>query len=622
MKNILYILIGFICLAFLTFGSGCILNARVYDLNLDISKSQILNYEFSSELLKLRFQESITNQEDLGSEVNLLIMESNVLNSDTNSLNKNLSYKEKMGEYFINSIRFLVVKPLIFLNKDNENLKKLQQAFYYEKSQNCTEALKIYNELEKIYNKSRSDDYAFVLLHIGYCQAIVGDIDTSINQFQKVIQEFSGTHFSESSQVLLNILNNNSKKKAKTENSIEDPILLARNYFQLGLYQDSIKEFNKVESLSANDLFIKGRSLEKIGKLQEAVNIYLDLTIGKDEQVAKKANRRLMLIGNFYNGGEELAEISKINAIKINDMEASNFIETSKKQVLTSIVFNKSNREISNQKITNNSDTNTSNQSAPSQFKIDIDPKFKNNPPNYLINQPIVSENKIKNKTVEVKKENLFIQENKKILQPDCLQFTSKSNSKIHKAEKVLLMEGNFVTTYQGVTKATPIDEFKLLESCVINSPFTIGIENQGKLTVKKAEITSNHLLLHTESGIQKVLLKDVMSIIPDSYLENFHYLVVKRQDNNLHYCNFIEVNDSNIYLVSNSGAKISKSLNEIKMIYLGENTSQIQIQTKKDGIFSVRSSINILNSNFEFRDDTDNKIKLHWTNIVKIIAE
>ncbi|MDZ4725691.1 MAG: hypothetical protein SH817_06020 [Leptospira sp.] len=589
----------------------------MFDLDMQLKKSQLLNYEFSSEILKLKFQETILQKEDLGSEVNQLIMESNVMNQSIGHLHNKFTWREKAGEYLINTIHYLVFKPLIYLASENDYLFDLQKAFYLEKNQKCNLAIPIYRNLEINLRKSRGDDHAFVQLHLGYCEAILGNNENAIKNLSSLISEYTGSHFADSGQVMLNIILSNLKKEEKfNKNSLSDSEL-GKKYYDNALFAKAILQFNKLEKLTLDEKYMKARSFERVGRITEASNLYLDIVAEGDSEIAKKANRRLMLIGNFYDGGEEVKDIAKKNAEKLGDTVISEFVESSVSKQTTSLVLETLKKE---EKLDTNQYSFHQEKVIVSDEQIKkvntgLDQKRQTNEKMATTEPPILKNNSPKKQLAEEKNV-------KKSTNNECLQFRSHEGG-IHKAEKVLVLDGKFVTTYLGKTLATPVSDFELLESCKINSPFTIATDKLGKVSVKTATIKDDQMFLETDAGIKIINVADVQSMIPDSILEKIRFIVVRRKDGNFHYCNNIEfIGNKEVRLNSRSGVSVTKNVLDLDYVQLGDNSINFVIIKKDKTLAKSIANLYIKDNLINFNNDLGDLQIISLEDVQKIESE
>jgi hypothetical protein len=83
--------------------------------------------------------------------------------------------------------------------------------------------------------------------------------------------------------------------------------------------------------------------LEELGQSNVAVKEYLALVeSGKvNTEVAKKANRRLLMIGSIYEKNKDLTDYSKSNAEKLGDTEVVKAVEDGSKLILDSVIVEK-----------------------------------------------------------------------------------------------------------------------------------------------------------------------------------------------------------------------------------------------------------------------------------------
>lgn len=652
LKTYLYILLFLVFGLLLLFGTGCILKTQIESLDIRIKKNQLLNYEFSSELLKLRFQEDLMNSDDVVTEVNGIIMESSVMNSSLDGLSNQFGWKEKFGESLINSIHSLVFKPLINVTDDNRYLFGLQKAFYLERNQNCNLAVPIYTDLEIKLRKMSNEDHAFSLLHLGYCLARIGKEEIAIQKLQNLISRYTNTHFAESAQVILNVLTTNIKRSEKLSGKSFNNRNLAMLYYQTGTFKKALHYFDNIEDITDEEKYYKARSNEKIGKIKEATDLYFDLLKSKEVNLAKKVNRRLLVIGNFYNGGETLKKIARENADKMGDTEMVDYVEKSLLKQTKSFVAEKllEEKDAIITSVALDDDYLSKKKIELRLDGVDNDSESKENQKKKttLLNKKI----KEKQKAIEKKEEkvtmnlagkrrendeissssvisdqsgNIKISENKKIEtsdSPDCLQFKS-GRGILQKAEKVLVTDGHFVTIYKGKTVATPQSEFELLESCKINSPFTVSTAENGKFTVKKAIIRAGYLILETESGNKNININEIQSMIPLSIFEEIRFIIIKRKDGNFHYCNNINFsNFPNVVLYSKSGVSLQKNISDLDYIQLGENSKKILLLKKDKSVVATEKKIYIEGNRFEVEDLDGKESEILFDSIQRIDVE
>jgi len=117
---------------------------------------------------------------------------------------------------------------------------------------------------------------------------------------------------------------------------------MAAALFRVGNFADALEKFKKVEDPTPDEKYMMSRSYEETGKIQQAISGYTEaVNGGTDSDSAVKANRRLMLIGNFYNGGKEVREFSQQAAIKQRDTAVLKDVQEGKELQLKPLIVEK-----------------------------------------------------------------------------------------------------------------------------------------------------------------------------------------------------------------------------------------------------------------------------------------
>lgn len=329
-KIISYISAFLIILNLFFVSASSITSAKLVELRLNIQKDQIMNYELSSKALKSKLRQIFLDKDNFNNEIKINILESSILNSNIQDNNFELTSFEKVGLFLVNGVRFISFKPVIDLSSNKRNTILLQYAFYQERTRRYKDASDKYKELEKLLPND-TDEYAFVLLHDGFCLSMLG-LNTDANfQLDKVYNLFPGTHYSENAKLLMDFLKETELKKESLVSLKSNPVLYSKNLYLNGSYEDVLKELEKMPKLTKDLSFIKARSLEELGKTQVAIEEYIPLAKqNENQEIAIKANRRLLLLSNYYSENKELAKISEKNAINLGDKEAVKTIVESK----------------------------------------------------------------------------------------------------------------------------------------------------------------------------------------------------------------------------------------------------------------------------------------------------
>ncbi|MCW7492145.1 hypothetical protein ND861_05685 [Leptospira sp. 2 VSF19] len=318
------------------------MSVKLQELRFGILRDQLMNYELSSQTLRERLKQMFLSKDDYMSEVKVNILESGIMNSETEGLDLKMSWKDRFGLYVINSVRFLNFKPALELEEQQKTIIRLQFAFYMERTRKYPIASKKYQELEESVTSSLSDEMAFTLLHHGYCLVMMGEREKAFLKLSKAIDLFPGTHYAENASLLVSFLEEGEKKKGDLKNKKKSPDELAYSLFQSGDYEETLKTLESLPVLTKDQSYIKARSMEELGKTSNAVKEYIQLVKQKEnKEVAIRANRRLLLIGNFYQENKSLVAFSKEEATKLGDSKAAENIEVGKSLVLKPVIIEK-----------------------------------------------------------------------------------------------------------------------------------------------------------------------------------------------------------------------------------------------------------------------------------------
>ncbi|MDF3820095.1 hypothetical protein P3G55_09305 [Leptospira sp. 96542] len=342
MKKLLFIFSFIFLVVFFIFSSQAIVGVKLQELRFGILRDQLMNYELSSQTLRERLKQMFLSKDDYISEVRVNVLESGIMNSETEALDLKMSLTDKFGLFVINGVRFLNFKSKLELEEQQNTIVRLQFAFYMERTRKYPIASKKYGELEESIKGSLSDEMAFTLLHHGYCLVMMGEREKAFVKLNKTIDLFPGSHYSESASLLLTFLEDGEKKKIELKSKKNQPEELAYMLFQSGDYEETLKTLESLPKLTKDQSYIKARSMEELGKTSNAVKEYIQLVKQKEnKEVSIKANRRLLLIGNFYQENKSLVAFSKEAAVKLGDEKAVKNIEEGKTLVLKPIIIEK-----------------------------------------------------------------------------------------------------------------------------------------------------------------------------------------------------------------------------------------------------------------------------------------
>ncbi|MEM7183461.1 MAG: hypothetical protein AAF518_21310, partial [Spirochaetota bacterium] len=308
-----------------------VIGIKLKQLQQNIEREEILNYQLSSKALEEKFQLLYLGSDNFVREIRNGILESNVLNSKVSFAKFELSELEIIGLGIINIVRLISFKPMIHLHSDAKNILLLQFAFYLERGKYYEEAAKRYEELGNSFTNFTNDEFRFVLLHQAFCLSMFGKNELALKKLNKLQIVARGTHFEKSASTIIAVIKSNQKSGVIA--SSEE--LYSRNEF----YR-VVQLLEKRDSLSVEEKFLLAKSLEQIGRLNQAIVLYKQLiAFRKNLLIAKKANRRLILIGYFYRPNKSLVSYSKRSARSLGDYESIAIAEAGTMQVKNSVLL-------------------------------------------------------------------------------------------------------------------------------------------------------------------------------------------------------------------------------------------------------------------------------------------
>ena len=307
---------------FLILSTQGVVQAKLFQLKVSVSRERLMNFELSSKALQARFREIFKNPDDYRSEIKRNVIESGILNNRV-LVDIESGFMENLGIAVVNSIRIMSLKPILHLHRDRKLLLILKYAFFMERSRRLEIAVERYEDVINILQNRKNDILAFSLLHHGYCLASMGRFSPAIQSLEETTNKFPGTHFSRTAAILLNILETRQKLSKRIEEKNLSSLQKARSFYQAGLYGKACEIYEKERNTKGYDKYRWGRCSEEIGKQKRALRIYKELAKSKGGgEFPRLANRRLLVLGNFYHAGKDVIKIASQNAVRLNDSGA------------------------------------------------------------------------------------------------------------------------------------------------------------------------------------------------------------------------------------------------------------------------------------------------------------
>lgn len=261
----------------------------------------------------------------------------------TSPMNIQFNPADKIVIQMIQGLRYILGKKVQVFYSSEGNQKKIEEAYFYERSRKYHTAIKIYTELLK--QNWPPGTRSTLLLHLSFCQAMTGNNQRAMKTLSEIMdnKEYNGTENWKISWKIFNelkILESRSKELQEKKLSLLET---GKEMFRLGNYLKASEylgqELEKAKGADKLEgLYYLGRTHEEKGQFEEALKFYSMVLRESPESLwAQKANRRLYVMGKFYNKNEKLAEIAKKNSkifgdtSIIQDLEVFEKIEEVKK---------------------------------------------------------------------------------------------------------------------------------------------------------------------------------------------------------------------------------------------------------------------------------------------------
>ncbi len=302
------------CLALFAWMADSIVALRTAEISEQIQRDRILNYELSSRLIRLRFKELSSTESEFKTELDRNVLESFVM-QERASAERPTELRLEAAMLAINLVRAISFKAPLNLASDRTALLQVKVAFLLQRQRRFRAAIAAYEDLLKNEDQLSDDLRAFAELHLGYCQAVVGNREVAQSLLNGVAEEFAGTHFGDAAAALLNM-----RAGAALPDAHRSPVELAR----AGQCAAALNAFRASPPAADLDRYYFHVCQERSGAVDEAVDGFRSLVEGAaPDEVKRKANRRLMMIGEFYGGGVQLREYGVERARELGDDAAA-----------------------------------------------------------------------------------------------------------------------------------------------------------------------------------------------------------------------------------------------------------------------------------------------------------
>jgi len=236
--------------------------------------------------------------------------------------------------WLLNTIRFTLGKEIINPREDDQIVKVLQVGYFWERNRTYAEAIKVY---EKVLGMTgiNPEIKAAVLVHKAFCHSMLGEYDVSKDIYEQVINLYPNTDAGVLAWKLLDFIESMEKERKDLQNRELSDFDKAKQFYLLMDYRNAIKYISLyLQAARPSDAgviesrYYKGRSHEELGEIQDATNEY-SFIIRNDTQKnwARQANRRMIMLGSFYEQKQQLADEAKKQLAAYQDEAFMNKME-------------------------------------------------------------------------------------------------------------------------------------------------------------------------------------------------------------------------------------------------------------------------------------------------------
>ncbi|MEO7424902.1 MAG: TonB family protein [Fibrobacteria bacterium] len=235
----------------------------------------------------------------------------------------------------IGAIGFILGKKRAKADVPKRVQQELEAAYFFERSRKYDKAIEIYTKGLKAPDLA-PEVSATLLLHRGFCASLTGEYRSAVADYEKVIGLVSETEEAHVATKLRELTMGLEDRVRMAKQSSQSPFSAGKQLFLLANYTEAAKSLQKViGSSSADSLekiqsrYLYARSQEEMGQDSDAVLTYRSvIQSAPNSEEAKKANRRLYVLGKFYSNDEDLAKSALKKMEKYQDFKFINSLKS------------------------------------------------------------------------------------------------------------------------------------------------------------------------------------------------------------------------------------------------------------------------------------------------------
>jgi TonB family protein len=311
------------------------------DLSRSYNSTSALNMLARYEMIRQRG--NMPEEDETALELRLKAMASEPQGKTSADSLRQPTWQEKGIAYLIKAVRFLLGKKERVYEIATETRRDLELAYFYERARKYQPAIAIYTKA--LEEGGLGDQVAATMhLHRGFCLSLLGDLAGAKRDFQAVQALVSGTDENQVALRMLEIVRGMEGELRLAQQQKLSPFDQAKRLFRLGSTIEAMNLFNQIlgdsKAPSGQKLEVRywfGRAQEEMGQDSDAVATYRSvISENPSSEVARMANRRLYVLGKYYQNDAELEKAALTQLQKYQDfrfIDALKSVESAKAKV-------------------------------------------------------------------------------------------------------------------------------------------------------------------------------------------------------------------------------------------------------------------------------------------------
>lgn len=238
---------------------------------------------------------------------------------------------EPAVKMYLRGVRAALGKQMIEDVFTSHNDQLMELAYFYERYRNYGKALEVMDSIAKRRKNLDSYTRRMILLHSGFCHALLSNHEAAKESYASVIRYYGNTEEASIARILLGYLDaiNDGAKLVMSQRLAENEkaeklYLLSRYGDAMKLYGNYFKTAPRKTAEYSRAKFYYARAAEETGNRDTAVAHYRELVKSGDAgEWARKSSQRLIILGTFYRGGAKQGQASAEKEVQPGNDEFS-----------------------------------------------------------------------------------------------------------------------------------------------------------------------------------------------------------------------------------------------------------------------------------------------------------